>query len=110
MIQLIVMKSEEKSNEAEHPYKCKACDKSFTLDYNLKRHERINSNERPYQCTTCLESFSRKSHLIRHNKTIHQIYDNFIVANEIISAIVKKSFDCQTYYKRFVKPSKLKVH
>ena len=40
-----VMKSEEKSNKAEHPYKCKACGMLFTLGYNLKRHEKIHRNE-----------------------------------------------------------------
>ena len=110
-----VMKTEEKSNKTQHPYKCKDCGKLFTLGYNLKRHKRIHANERPYQCTTCLKCFRRKSHLIKHNKTIHQIYDNFMAGNEMKSAIVKKqkiqkSFDCQTCYKRFDKPSKLKVH
>ena len=110
-----VIKSEEKSNKAEHPYKCKACGKLFTLGYNLKRHEKIHRNERPYQCTTCLKYFRRKCHLIKHNKKIHQIYENFMVANEMKSAIankqiIKKSFDCQTCNKRFDKSSKLKVH
>ncbi|PRD26310.1 UNVERIFIED_CONTAM: zinc finger protein 44 [Trichonephila clavipes] len=56
----------------EKHYVCEICNKSFSLNGNLKRHLHFHTKEKPYVCETCNTSFSHsgalKRHLLIHRK------------------------------------------
>uniref|UniRef100_A0A2S2P182 Zinc finger protein n=1 Tax=Schizaphis graminum TaxID=13262 RepID=A0A2S2P182_SCHGA len=76
------------------PYRCKICEKSFSLKGSLKTHIWIHMQEKPYKCFICNKSFSQASTLITH-KIIH----NF-----------DKPFNCDICKKSYAQKVNLKMH
>ncbi|KAM9399486.1 uncharacterized protein ACWYII_031642 isoform 3-T3 [Salvelinus alpinus] len=52
--------------DAEKPYACPTCGKSFAEARYVKQHQTIHTKERPFKCKLCSKSFSFLSYLIRH--------------------------------------------
>ncbi|XP_071179278.1 zinc finger protein 271-like [Mytilus edulis] len=66
-----VTESEEQSNtdEAEKPFKCHLCEKSYQGKSSLQAHIRSHTGERPFSCETCGKSFRLKRDLHRHDQS-----------------------------------------
>lgn len=47
-------------------FKCKVCDKTFTMIQYLKRHEIMHSNQKPFKCNYCDKAFKLRAHLTNH--------------------------------------------
>lgn len=51
------------------PYRCKYCDRSFSISSNLQRHVRnIHNKEKPFKCHLCNRCFGQQTNLDRHLK------------------------------------------
>ncbi|KAH8283122.1 hypothetical protein KR054_012307, partial [Drosophila jambulina] len=57
------------SSEAERPFKCSHCHKTFIRKHQLASHIRIHTGERPFQCEHCPKSFTQKHILKIHLHT-----------------------------------------
>ena len=61
------------TNQAQ--WKCEQCEKSFTLERNLKLHKKRVHSQFPFfstfNCCECEKSFKQKAHLKRHQKEQH---------------------------------------
>ena len=54
-------------------FNCNECSKTFTKEYNLKRHiKSVHEQIKPHQCGICSKSFSRKLHRDYHLRTCSQ--------------------------------------
>ncbi|OMJ29700.1 Zinc finger and BTB domain-containing protein 7C [Smittium culicis] len=49
------------------PYKCNACNQSFSRNHDLKRHIKIHTGVKPYKCKKCGKKFGRSDALKRHS-------------------------------------------
>lgn len=50
-------------------YRCKYCDRSFSISSNLQRHVRnIHNKEKPFKCHLCNRCFGQQTNLDRHLK------------------------------------------
>ncbi|MEQ2263065.1 hypothetical protein XENORESO_002635 [Xenotaenia resolanae] len=58
------------------PFRCLACEKTFTQLASLTRHERVHTGERPFVCVMCEKRFLTKGELARHQRT-HSILRPF---------------------------------
>jgi uncharacterized C2H2 Zn-finger protein len=58
-----------RTHTGEQPYKCKYCERSFSISSNLQRHIRnIHNKERPFKCPLCERCFGQQTNLDRHLK------------------------------------------
>ena len=58
-----------RTHTGEQPYKCKYCERSFSISSNLQRHVRnIHNKEKPFRCTLCDRCFGQQTNLDRHLK------------------------------------------
>jgi len=56
-----------RTHTGEQPYKCKYCERSFSISSNLQRHVRnIHNKERPFRCHICDRCFGQQTNLDRH--------------------------------------------
>lgn len=50
-------------------FRCKYCDRSFSISSNLQRHVRnIHNKEKPFKCHLCDRCFGQQTNLDRHLK------------------------------------------
>lgn len=50
-------------------FRCKYCDRSFSISSNLQRHVRnIHNKEKPFKCHLCNRCFGQQTNLDRHLK------------------------------------------
>ena len=62
-----------RTHTGEQPYKCKYCERSFSISSNLQRHVRnIHNKEKPFKCVRCDRCFGQQTNLDRHLKK-HEI-------------------------------------
>ncbi|KAM9399490.1 uncharacterized protein ACWYII_031644 isoform 2-T2 [Salvelinus alpinus] len=80
--------------DADKPYACPTCGKSFAEANYVKEHQTVHTKERPFKCKLCYKSFSFRSNLIRH-RSVHN---------------GKKPFSCTQCHMRFSHSSNLKRH
>uniref|UniRef100_A0A669C0P5 MDS1 and EVI1 complex locus n=1 Tax=Oreochromis niloticus TaxID=8128 RepID=A0A669C0P5_ORENI len=58
-----------RTHTGEQPYRCKYCDRSFSISSNLQRHIRnIHNKEKPFKCHLCDRCFGQQTNLDRHLK------------------------------------------
>lgn len=58
-----------RTHTGEQPYKCKYCERSFSISSNLQRHVRnIHNKEKPFKCPLCDRCFGQQTNLDRHLK------------------------------------------
>jgi ecotropic virus integration site 1 protein len=58
----------------EQPYRCKYCDRSFSISSNLQRHIRnIHNKEKPFKCEKCQRCFGQQTNLDRHMRKHEQL-------------------------------------
>ncbi|XP_064814712.1 zinc finger protein 37-like [Oncorhynchus masou masou] len=50
-------------HDAERPFVCSQCCRTFTFKSNLTRHMRFHSDARPYVCSQCGQGFKISAHL-----------------------------------------------
>ena len=56
----------ERFHIGEKKYKCKSCDKWFSLKGTLQKHERYLARERPYHCKHVISGFLEKRDIQVH--------------------------------------------
>ena len=62
-----------RTHTGEQPYKCKYCERSFSISSNLQRHVRnIHNKEKPFKCQLCDRCFGQQTNLDRHLKKHEQ--------------------------------------
>jgi KRAB domain-containing zinc finger protein len=49
-------------------FRCDGCKRSFSRQFDLKRHQHIHSREQQFGCDVCNKSFSRQRGLKRHQR------------------------------------------
>lgn len=58
-----------RTHTGEQPYKCRYCERSFSISSNLQRHVRnIHNKEKPFKCPLCERCFGQQTNLDRHLK------------------------------------------
>ena len=86
------------STQEEKPYKCEACNATFTQRKSLNRHTAwVHQGKKPHKCDICQATFGQKSNLDSHIASSHDDLD-------------KKPFKCETCPSAFDKRYKLKYH
>uniref|UniRef100_A0A8C6WGQ1 C2H2-type domain-containing protein n=1 Tax=Neogobius melanostomus TaxID=47308 RepID=A0A8C6WGQ1_9GOBI len=80
--------------QAENPFQCMDCGKSFRWSSRLTHHQRSHNNERPYRCNLCPKAFKGSSALLYHQR----------------SHSGEKPYKCQECGKAFKRSSLLQVH
>eukprot|EP00093_Oithona_nana_P005023 05023.XXX_230578_230894_1 [CDS] Oithona nana genome sequencing. len=64
-----------RTHTGEQPYKCKYCERSFSISSNLQRHVRnIHNKEKPFKCSLCDNSFCQQANLERHVRKHQESY------------------------------------
>lgn len=53
----------------ERPYPCGHCGRAFKQKIQLTTHMRVHSGERPYGCRLCGKLFRQQSHVVQHLRT-----------------------------------------
>lgn len=53
-------------SNADNPYRCKLCPKTYKHKNGLMRHTRMHTNDRPYVCEICEKGFTVKEVLKNH--------------------------------------------
>ena len=78
----------------EKPYVCEICKKAFISSSSLAEHKRVHTGEKPYECEICKKTFSQISNLTEH-KRVHT---------------GEKSYECAICKKAFSSNSNLTHH
>ena len=64
---------DESSGNAGQPFKCRHCEKEFSVKRYLDAHtNQIHSDQRYFECNICGKKFTIKAHRKRHEKTVHR--------------------------------------
>ena len=94
LLQDILRKSQEGTNNEEKSFTCILCSKPFSSKSNLTRHVRIHIGKKPFSCTICHKMFSQSGELKSHMR-IHT---------------GEKPFSCIICNKRFAHKCHAKSH
>jgi len=82
-------------HSGEKPYKCRECDKAFSVPQNLTSHMRVHTGDKPYKCSLCDKSFRQSSHLQKHKRYVHSN---------------RRPYDCRYCGRMFKSSGELKHH
>ncbi|XP_075546584.1 uncharacterized protein LOC142579852 [Dermacentor variabilis] len=58
-----------RNHDAERPYKCRMCPRSFTQSSHLKRHHLSHTGQLPFKCSFCGKRFARSDNCRTHEKS-----------------------------------------
>jgi KRAB domain-containing zinc finger protein len=56
--------------DADKPFACDICGKSFKTKLNMTNHRRIHTGEKPYECELCKKTFCHSSSLADHKRIL----------------------------------------
>jgi len=61
------------TSSQEKPFKCRECDKAFSLLGHLNSHMTVHTGDadEPYKCHVCDTAFSQSGHLKNHISHVH---------------------------------------
>ncbi|KAL3184735.1 hypothetical protein MRX96_005839 [Rhipicephalus microplus] len=58
-----------RNHDADRPYKCRMCPRSFTQSSHLKRHCLSHTGQLPFKCNFCGKRFARSDNCRTHEKS-----------------------------------------
>ena len=101
----------QQQHEKNQYFQCRECDKKFTFKTKLKRHKNeVHDKSMPFKCQECDKKFTRKDYLIIHSNRKHFKIKTFQSVHDKIKSIQSQECDKHLISKSYLKTHTNRVH